>query len=420
MKRNLLKKKLYLIITFLFFIVLFLFFIKQIKQNKVKTELVLNGTLENYVDTNCLVLRDETLVETPNGEIINFMLEEGEKLECGKIIAHVYESENDKVFINKIKKLDENISNLENLQNMCEKTFGKKEYVSKIICTTLCEIKLNSLENDYSNFKENHKKVLDALSIKNELLNKNEDLSEKIMKLKKERESLEKSLKNKNIKKIVSNSPGYIAFSTDGFENILQLEKLKNLTPKTVNDLLNSEPNKINNKAKIVKSANWYIVCNVPIDKLEKIEAENDVELSSFGSISEKIPSKIIYINKNPNKDNLASLVLKCNYMNKEVLNFRKGNIRIVFKKYIGLKFRKSALHKKIVKKTEKDPNSNENSVNKAIFGVYVLDEKDKNKKIFKEIEPLFSDDEYVICKNNEEQENNAESVLRQYDEVVI
>ena len=374
------------------------------KQNKVKTELVLNGTLENYVDTNCLVLRDETLVETPNGEIINFMLEEGEKLECGKIIAHVYESENDKAFINKIKKLDENISNLENLQNMCEKTFGKKEYVSKIICTTLCEIKLNSLENDYSNFKENHKKVLDALSIKNELLNKNEDLSEKIMKLKKERESLEKNLKNKNIKKIV----------------FLQLEKLKNLTPKTVNDLLNSEPNKINNKAKIVKSANWYIVCNVPIDKLEKIEAENDVELSSFGSISEKIPSKIIYINKNPNKDNLASLVLKCNYMNKEVLNFRKGNIRIVFKKYSGLKFRKSALHKKIVKKTEKDPNSNENSVNKAIFGVYVLDEKDKNKKLFKEIEPLFSDDEYVICKNNEEQGNNAESILRQYDEVIV
>ena len=106
--------------------------------------------------------------------------------------------------------------------------------------------------------------------------------------------------------------------------------------------------------------------------------------------------------------------------MNKEVLNFRKGNIRIVFKKYSGLKFRKSALHKKIVKKTEKDPNSNENSVNKAIFGVYVLDEKDKNKKIFKEIEPLFSDDEYVICKNNEEQGNNAESILRQYDEVIV
>ena len=420
MKRTLSKKSIFFLSVFIFFMFLVSIYIKCINLNKIKTELVLNGTLENCIDTPCFVVRDETLVEAPSGKILNFMLEDGEKLECGRVIAQIYETEKDEIIINKIKKIDDDINILENLKNIYGKTFGKKEHISKAISEILSETKLNFFNNEYLSLKGHHKKVLDILSINNALVNENEDLSQKINKLKEEKESLEKSLQSSNIQKVLSSSSGYITFSSDGFENILPLERLKNLNPKSVSEILNSAPAKINSKAKIVRSSNWYIVCNVPLEKLEKIEIGSDVEISSFGTFSEKIPAKVIYINKSSNEDNVASLVLKCDYINKETLNFRKGNIHIIFNEFNGLKFSKNALREQFIQKTEKDSDGKEFTKAKPIFGVYILDSKDKNKKVFKEVEILFSNNDFVICKNKGERKNGTGNHLCQYDEILV
>ena len=58
--------------------------------------------------------------------------------------------------------------------------------------------------------------------------------------------------------------------------------------------------------------------------------------------------------------------------------------------------------------------------VNKPVFGVYVLKFGFKVEPVFKEIDLLYSNNEYVVCKNNESDDfKNADS-LNQYDEIIV
>lgn len=382
---------------------------KYANASKTKTEIVLNGQAEDYIEVPCFAARDEVLIETPNEMLLDFTLNEGEKLESGRVIAKIYKTEKDRNILKSIQKLENDVNNLEALKDIHGKISGKREYISKAVGNLVSKIKLSFLNNEYYNFNKNHDEVLDILSKQKALINGDEDFSDKIDKLKNEKNLLEKNLQNIEVKKIVASTSGYISFMPDGFENTLPLNRLAYIKPKDITELLQMPPVKIKHKAKIVKSPYWYILCNVPSERLNKVSIGSVLEISSFG-VTKSIPAEVIYINKS---EETSALVLKCNYLNKDTLNFRKGNIKIILNKFEGLKFSKKALHEKTIQKTEK--NSYDSAVAaKPVWGVYKLNSK--NKPVFKEVEILFLTDEFVICKNKE----NTEEPLEQYDEVIV
>lgn len=381
---------------------------------KTRAEIVFKDVIEEYIDSPCFIFRDETVIETPNN-LLAFNLKDGEKIESGREIATVYQSEDDFKKTLELQKIESEVENLEKLNNKYgEKKLGSNG-VQNAVTKNIKKIKQNLIDNEYIKISKIHKNLNESLFFPNGNSNTPENLSRRIYELNQKKEVIEKFLKEKGQKKIFSSTSGYFSNFTDGFENSLNINKINNLKLQDLDNLLSTENSETKNKTKIVKDHFWYLILKIPNEKAKKINKGEVVTISSIYGNFNYIPAKIISINADENSDN-SVLVLKSDYITKEILKLRKENIRVKIKSYEGLKFSKKALKEKIAPKLVKESNGDEKIINRPVFGVNVVENKSHKKLTFKEVEIVYSDENYVIC---ELDENNKDG-LKIYDEVAI
>lgn len=394
-------------LLFSFFIVIFL------DSKKTKTEIILKDVIEEYIDSPCFIFREETVIETPINFLV-FNIKDGEKIESGREIATIYQSEDDCKKNLEVKKIEQEIENLEKLKNKYSGTKLGSNSIQKTITENIKIIKQNLIDNEYLKISKIHKDLNETFFFLNDISNTPDEVFSRIHELSKKKEVIEKSLKEKGQKKIISSASGYFSNFTDGFENSLNINKTKGLKIKDLENLLSTDNPESKNKAKIVKDHFWYLILKIPNEKARNINKDDVVYVSAISGNFSYIPAQVISINADEN-NNYSILVLKSDYITKEILKLRKENIRIKIKSYEGLKFSKKALREKIVPKLVKDNSGNEKMINRPVFGVNVLENKLNKKITFKEVEIVYSDENYVICK----QEDNENS-LKIYDEIVV
>ena len=383
-----------------------------VNSNKIKTDIVCEGSIVDFVDATCIVVRDESLIEALDDNVVSFNLKDGEKLPSGYEIATVYKTDDTYKKKTEIKKIDEEIENLEDLKNKYKKVSENFNNINNIANEHILKIKQNLLDNNYLNVSKQHEDFNKSIVFFNNII----DNFNTINSLKQKKASIEKTLESENQEKIVSSCSGYFSTFADGFENSFNVSKIYNIKPKDIDNLLSSYPPKINNKAKIVKTPFWYLILKIQNNKVKNIQINDYVTITSLSENLCNISAKIIAINTDEN-DEFSSLVLKCNYITKEILKLRKEKVRIKLKSYEGLKFNKKALIEKISPKIVKNNKTgNETVVNKPVFGVNVLTHGSSKKIIFKEIVPIHFNDDYVICKNKE----NSNNELKKYDEIIL
>ena len=184
-----------------------------------------------------------------------------------------------------------------------------------------------------------------------------------------------------------------------------------------MNELLKKGPNKSNSLAKIVNLSYWYFVCNISKEQALKFSVDDYVTLILPFSNVRKISAKVVAINQE-NKNADAALVLKCNNIDKNILNLRFENLKINIKDYKGLKIKKSAIHENIISKFVTKDDGRQEEIKKNVQGVYVLN---GHQLSFKEVEILYVKDDYAICKNfTDEALSNSSDYLKPYDEIVV
>lgn len=386
-----------------------------VNSNNIKTDIVLEGSIIDFADATCIVIRDEALIEAPD-DMVSFDLKDGEKLPSGCEIATVYKTGDAYKKKTEMKKIDEEIENLEDSKDKYKKISENFNNINNISIEHILKIKQNLLDNNYLNISKQHNEFKRSIVFLNSIFNSSTDIFGTINSLKQKKASIERTLDSKNQEKVISSYSGYFSTFVDGFENSFNIAKIYNVKPKDIDDLLSSNPPKINNKVKIVKTPFWYLILKIQNNKIKNIQINDYVTITSLSENLCNIPAKVIAINTDE-KDEFSSFVLKCSYITKEILKLRKEKVRIKLKSYEGLKFNKKALIEKISPKTVKDNETNiETIVNKPIFGVNVLEHGSSKKTIFKEIVPIHFNDNYVICKNKE----NSNNELKKYDEIIL
>lgn len=346
----------------------------------VETEIALAVTTEETVETECYIMRNEIILNGGGTGIMLATVGDGERISKDREAVKVYYRESDYSVESSIREIDKKI-------DILEKSSIDTAYVSADI--EKMDDEINELFFDMIVYNSQND-LIGALSRKDDILvkmnkrwlisNPNSGYKEKINALYAERLTLKSKLTG-NSTSITAPESGYYYGTVDGYENIFSASKINGLTIEEFEKMRDTEPEIFqNNAGKIVTDYKWYIACPMGFEEASKfnIDENYNVEFTySYGtSLQMTLYSKI------SGKEQDNEILIFCAYTMPEDFEYtRNQKVKIVYKKYSGLKISKDALR-----------------VLDGIKGVYVVNGTEIE---FKRAEEIYSFDDYYIIDSN-------------------
>lgn len=372
-------------------------------RDRVKTEVAEITDFKDVVYSTGFIVKDEEIIpRSVVGRCISFTHSEGERIAKDSVIAKIYGSSEDVSPLYGIKEAESEINVLEKLNSA---PIFQNEEVSTLnqkISTVIGNSVLSSLDHKFSDVQTFNQELLYLMHRKAAVLGKNYDLSKRIDELRNRVNNLN-SLEPRNFETIISPSSGEFIRHIDGFENTLDYNNLMNLKSLDFENLI---PNTHDKEliGKIVKSETWYTVFSISDTEAKRLKGCSDLYLSIEGiDCVQNVPCKLEAINTDTTR-NKYLLIVSCDIMNESIASLRKEAFKINTHVYSGIKVSKSAIHQK-----KHDGSGTD-------FGVYI--KYGKHLK-FKDINILFSNEDFVICEYGPSYYSN-ENYLQPGDRMVV
>ena len=388
---------------------------------QIKTETAKIRTVSDSISTSGYFIRDEKLIKYNGDGVISYIADDGEKIAKNQTVANVFSSSDDANAKQEIEKLNAQITALEQLEKTADTITLTPDEIDKNISSLLVQASINVSNGDYSLADENINDVLYNLNERQLVTGKLESFSDKITELKNQVKELEKSSSgSKKSKTIKSLSSGYFVSTADGYEGVYSSKDIENIYPENF-DPEKIEPSEITDDVigKTIESVYWYIAC--PVTAKQALQIKNAGHLTIELPLATKSTIDVTLVSLNQQtKTSDAVAILRGDYMTEEMASIRSENISVNLQTYTGIYVPKKAVHECKLTKTVKDENGKETKVTENVQGVYVETGGTLN---FKQIVPIYSGEDYVICKQSpEEDEIFSDDVrtLKIYDDVVV
>ena len=103
-----------MVICAVFFVVYCYVQVRTVFESSITTHTADLHTVEHKTEAECYIVRDEVVVTSEHTGAFNYRVDDGEKLSAKQPIADIYSNQNDLLLHEKISKIDERISVLEN------------------------------------------------------------------------------------------------------------------------------------------------------------------------------------------------------------------------------------------------------------------------------------------------------------------
>ncbi len=378
-----------------FIIFYFIYQVVQMNSSPYKTEIALKRDMQEVIPVEAFIVRDETYITTDNsnGTVVS-IAEDGKRVSSGDGVAVVFPTAESAAAYVRINELEKEIEYYSQLKNRVGIGTNAPSSYNKLIDDACISFISASRESIGSNFDDTLTDLRDAITARQLAVGEELSVDAKIAEL--EAELLKINSSNLNYKTIASPNSGYYIGSADGYENLVDYNKVTSMTCKEIAVLLDAKKQDVpeNVMGKLVDEFDWYLVCAVPY--------ENSGDITVGKSIRVNVPNTSVgminctVVSKGEKEDDSVAVVLKCNLMNRDVANLRIHEIEIIVNDYIGMKVNNKAIREKDGEK-----------------GVYV---QRGNIIQFRKINIISSTEEYSIV----ECEEKDSSYLQQYDAVIV
>ncbi len=391
----------------------------------VDTETAMYSTVSESIDTTAFIVRSEHVVKSGVKGILNYTVDNGERTAAGGVIARVYPSEEDASARNRIERIDDELTRLAVLENPGEIVTSNSKLIGGQVSDKITSM-LTSMRKGAIDDVEQQKNDLQLLLSQKQIITGVESASEytkHLDALRAERnELLASSAAHNGIVK--APAAGYFIQSLDGYEDAVDVEYVTSLSVQDINTLINEDSAKETSGrvlGKIAKDFKWYVVCVIDENDYVRLDRTTDITLEMPFATAEKIPAKIIDINRDLETGE-AALIIECLYMNADLASTRKEPLRINISEHSGVLVNEKAIHFSDVVVSETDADGNEvEKVYENVKGVYI---KYGSRIRFVQV---FSDatvNGYAICKTTlttaEREQLVTSRTIELYDEVVI
>lgn len=380
-----------------FFVVLLIavFFVHQAAAavyKPISTESATYYTAADGLNITGLIIRNETLVKSQSGGVMHFIASDGSRVAKDGVIANIYDNESASITLTNIDSVNTKITDIEEMLSYNDLEAADLDMVNSRVQKSLDSMIVSVSGGNYNNYSECKENLLSSLNRRQIAMGETADFSSQLAALKSELASLSASLPAAK-GTIKAEKSGYFVSKTDGYEQTLTTDILDTLTPEKL-DSVKAEQTPADVIGKIVSDYEWYIAAKVSINESLKYKEGDSLIIYTSVKSYPQMPVTVKKINISESSSS-AVLIFECSDMNSELASMRSGPMTVVKKEYSGLKVPKNALR-----------------VVDSKRGVYVLTGMQIK---FVEVNVLFSNDSYIICEKQTEDEN----VLRLYDEVV-
>ncbi|MGN0469841.1 MAG: HlyD family efflux transporter periplasmic adaptor subunit [Acutalibacteraceae bacterium] len=388
---------------------------------QIKTETAKMRTVSDSISTSGYFIRDEKLIKYNGGGVVSYIAEDGEKVSKNQTVANVFSTSDDANAKQEIEKLNAQITALEQLEKTADTITLTPDEIDKNISSLLIQASMNVSNGDYLLANDNINDVLYNLNERQLVTGKLESFSDKINELKNQVRELEKtSSGSKKSKTIKSSSSGYFVSTADGYEGIYSSKDIENIYPENF-DSTKIKPSEVTDDVvgKTIESVYWYIACPVTSEQALQIKNANRLTIDLPLATNSTIDVTLVSLNQKT-KTSDAVAILRGDYMTEEMASIRNENISVNLKTYTGIYIPKKAVHECKLTKTVEDESGKETTVTETVKGVYVETGGTLN---FKQIIPIYSGEDYVICKDSPEEDeifSDDVKILKVYDDVVV
>lgn len=330
-----------------------------------------------------IYVRNETVVKSSTNGVLSYPELDGNKIAKDSVVAYVYKSAED-IYINqRIEALNQEVELLEKEQNPGTTAVVRPEFISALIEEKYQTITSLIARNDLSQLAEERKNFQSLLGIYQIIIGEETDYSDRIDRLSKEIEELEKK-KSQPIDVITVSDSGYFISYADGYENVLSPDKLSGITVDKVKEIIESDgydSSKVSKNAvgKIVNGYEWKLIGLInENDAFFRTGQDVTVKLSSTPDTVNAVIEDII-----ESEDSKESIiVLSCEKLNYNLVQCRTERVELILNDYSGIKVPREAI--RFNKNNEK--------------GVYIL----QGQKIaFKKLDVIYECDDYLLSKVN-------------------
>ena len=389
-----------------------------------KTEAATYSTVSESIDTTGFIIRDEEVISSSYSGVLNYTVDDGEKVAEGGAIAEIYPTEEDAAAQNRIARIDDELNRLSALETPSDSTASNPKLIGSQISKKITSI-LGALKSGSMSDVTDERNDLQLLLSQRQVVTGKEssgDYAAHVNELHEERIALTQSA-SASIGTVSSPAAGYFIRSVDGYENAVSLDGVTSLSVSDVRALEEEEPAGTDTESigKVAKDFNWYIACILTENDLVRLDRTTKVTVEMPFATVEQIPAEVVKINRD-SETGEAAVILKCTYMNSDLASARMETLRINISSYSGVLVPESAVHFADVVAHETDEDGNEVDVTyENIRGVYV---KSGSRLRFVQI---FSDatiNGYAICKVSLSTEEREQLVtgdtIQLYDEVVV
>lgn len=385
----------------------------------VEIESAISVKTADTIRTDGFIVRNEKYITNNRGGVLSYSVENGDNVSAGESIADIYANENDAVAQQKIKNIDTQIKNLQNLGKFYYKESVGLDTINNEIDNQIFSMLSNVNKRKLTQSQDDTNNLLYFINEKQIITGQVKSFKTKINDLKAEREDIAKSCSAK-IGSVQTGVAGYYVSDVDGYEKSVKYDKVKDFSIKDLKKIRKSSV-KSDVIGKVVVDPEWFIICEIDKDQaiaLSKVQGEKGKVSVSIPFISKKnIIASIYSINQGSKNEN-AVLVLSCDMMNKEISSARKESIEINTTEFSGLKISKRAIHEDYVEKQVEKKDGTMVTKRKKVQGVYVLR---GSELVFKEIDIVYSSKQYVLCNPKPDEKLLFNGVTVQlYDQVVI
>ena len=378
-------------------------------QDPITTAYVYEYELNDSLEAEGLLVRSEQVL--PGGQgILDVTRGEGEQVGVGQTVALVYRDDQAQQNQAQQEALRLEITQLRYAIGQSG-DINSVARVNEEILQGLVALRASSALDDYSALEDQ------VLEIKGNVLRREytygadlteEDLSARLSDLTAQYQALQ-SQNSSAVTQIIAPQAGTFSTLVDGYETLVNLETVLQLTPAGLQGLLEQLPAADSTAAgKLILSKRWCVAALVSAEEGERLREQTDVTMRFVGEFSKEIPMQVEQVG--PEENGQAVVVLSTDRYLEHTTLLRRQTAELIFDSQSGLRVPKTAV--RMVTETETDKETGE-TTETSVTGVYAVV---AGHLEFKEVKLLAESQDFYVVHPAQE----GSRALRSGDEVVV
>ncbi len=297
-------------------------------------------TAENQIQSNGWFFRDETVISDENAASADVIASEGERVGKGDEVARVYaSSESYEVQ----KQLDAAQAELNNLNYILSRT-GEGTSTMELdsdIADAITDLQHEVATESLSDLTDDINNLKTLIFRRDYAYNGSDTLKEEIAAAQSKVDELTAQASSAYTN-LDSPDAGIFAKGADGFENVLTVDALSDLTPSKLESLVSQQQATDGTEVgTVVTSGSWYFACTVSEEEAKSLYQDLSVTLR-FGNSSRSFSAKVSSVS-DP-EDGKVSVVFSSMEYVAQTVSMRAESVEIVLDSITGFRVPKRAV----------------------------------------------------------------------------